>query len=223
MPTAFTPQQMGFTIGQVVLNLSLAFALSYLAATLYRRLYAGPSYSFSFFLTLIVTPVVVAMIMMAIGSNVALSLGLVGALSIIRFRTVVKDTRDMSFLFLMIGIGLCCGAGAYPLAIMGTAFVCVVLTVMHYIPKSRQSPNEYILVFRQDASCNGEAESALASLVCWRELHGASDLGAGGGCEYTYRVRLASATTPEKLMHRLQSIDGIFDSTLISPQSQVAI
>lgn len=223
MPTAFAPQQMGFTIGQVGLNLSLAFALSYLAATLYRKLYAGPSYCFSFFLTLIVTPVVVAMIMMAIGSNIALSLGLVGALSIIRFRTVIKDTRDMSFLFLMIGIGLCCGAGAYPLAIMGAGFVCFVLTVMHYIPKSRHNANEYILVFRQDASSNGEVESALTGLVSWRELHGACDLGEEGGCEYTYRVRLASTTTPEQLMHRLKSIEGLRDSTLISPESQVAI
>jgi uncharacterized membrane protein YhiD involved in acid resistance len=223
MPTAFTPQQMSFTLGQVGLNLCLAFALAYLAAMMYRKLYSGPAYSFSFFVTLLVTPVVVTMIMMAIGSNVALSLGLVGALSIIRFRTVIKDTRDMSFLFLMIGIGLCCGSGAYPLAILGTIFVCLILVGIHFVAKVLKGPGEYILVFRNRGESNGEAERALDNMVGWRKLHGAADLGQDAGCEYTYRIRLGPAVTPESLLNRLKGIKGLYDSSLISPESQVAL
>lgn len=223
MPTAFSPQQMNFTLGQIGLNLCLAFALAYLAATMYRRMYAGPAYSFSFFVTLLVTPVVVSMIMMAIGSNVALSLGLVGALSILRFRTVIKDTRDMSFLFLMVGIGLCCGSGAYAMAILGTLFVCAVLIGIHFVAKVRKSPSEYILVFRQQGQADGETEQALDSLLDWRKLHGAADLGQDGGCEYTYRIRLGTSVTPQTLLNRLKTIKGLYDSSLISPESQVAI
>jgi len=223
MPAVFTPQQMSFTLGQIALNFCLAFSLSYLAAALYRRLYSGPGYSFAFFITLIVTPVVVAMIMMAIGSNVALSLGLVGALSIIRFRTVVKDSRDMAFLFFMIGIGLCCGSGAYALAIVGTGFICLVLFGLHFVARNRGSASEYLLVFRKEDAEEKEAEQALDDLVTWRRLHGASDLGKDGGVEYTYRVRLGPTVSPENLLSRLKSVRGLSGSALISPESQLAI
>lgn len=223
MPTAFTPQQMSFTLGQIALNLCLSFALAFLAATLYRKLYSGLSYSFSFFVTLLVTPVVVTMIMMAIGSNVALSLGLVGALSIIRFRTVIKDTRDMAFLFLMIGIGLCCGSGGYGLAITGTIFICGILFAIHYTGKARLAPSEYILVFRCRGHDQGETDRTLSNLVAWRKLHGAADLGEEEGIEFTYRVRLGTSITAEALLNRLRAIKGLSQTSLISPESQLAI
>jgi hypothetical protein len=223
MPTALTPQEMSFTLGQVALNLGLSFSLAFLAGTLYRKLFAGPSYSFSFYVTLLVTPVVVCMIMMAIGSNVALSLGLVGALSIIRFRTVIKDNRDMAFLFLMIGIGLCCGSGGYGIALCGTLFVCVVLAVIHAISQSRWIPSEYILVFRRNGRDDGDADRVLKDLVSWRKLHGASDLGPEEGCEFTYRVRLGPAVRPETLLDRLKMVKGLSQSALISPESQLAL
>ncbi len=214
---------MSFTLGQVALNLGLAFALAFLAATVYRKLYSGPSYSFSFFVTLLVTPVVVCMIMMAIGSNVALSLGLVGALSIIRFRTVIKDNRDMAFLFLMIGIGLCCGSGGYGIAIAGTVFVCGVLGALYAVDRSRWVPSEYLLVFRRDGHDEADTDRVLESLVSWRKLHGASDLGPDDGCEYTYRVRLGPSVTPETLLNRLRTVQGLSQSALISPDSQLAL
>jgi len=223
MPAAFTPQQMSFTLGQMALNFCLAFALSYLTALMYRKLYSGPAYSFSFFVTLLVTPAVVTMIMMAIGSNVALSLGLVGALSVIRFRTVIKDTRDMAFLFLMIGIGLCCGSGAYALALVGTLFICAILAGLYLVGKARRMPGEYILVLRRRQDDEGETEQALDGLLAWRKLHGAADLGDDEGFEYTYRVRLAPPVTPETLLGRLRRIRGLSQTSLISPESQVAI
>jgi uncharacterized membrane protein YhiD involved in acid resistance len=223
MPTALTPQQMSFTLGQILLNLCLSFALSYLVAKLYRRFFTGPGYSFSFFITLLVTPVVVCMIMMAIGSNVALSLGLVGALSIIRFRTVVKDTRDLTFLFLNIGIGLCCGSGGYGLAIFGTGFVGLVLFVLHMINQSRWAPSEYILVVRTRQDLNGQTQEAIEPLVSWHRLHGAADLGPDDGIEYTYRLRLSPSVRPETLLNRLRALDGVSHSTLISPESQLAV
>ncbi len=223
MPTGFTPQYINFTLGQIALNLCLAFALAYLSATVYRKLYTGPSYSFSFFMTLLVTPVTVAMIMMAIGSNIALSLGLVGALSIIRFRTVIKDTRDMAYLFLMIGIGLCCGSGGYALAILGTIFVCTVVIAVHYAARGGAGPREYILVFRQRGEDNEDTGRLLDSLLSWRKLHGAADLGSSEGCEYTYRVRLSPAVGPETLVNRLKAIAGLSSPSLISPESQLAI
>jgi len=222
MPFSFASEEFSLTLTRVLLNLCLSFGLALVAAVMYRRMYTGPAYSSSFFVTLIVTPIVVTMIMMAIGSNVAMSIGLVGALSIIRFRTVIKDTRDMAFLFLMIGIGLCCGAGVYPLAIVGTVFVGAVLTGIHFLG-NKGGEREYILVFRRRGVGTDEAEEALADFVDWRKLHGAADLGPEGGCEYTYRIKLSAAATPERLISRLRAVDGLYDSSLISPESQVAV
>lgn len=223
MLDAFSPQQINLTLGQVALNLSLSFALAYLAAWVYRRVHSGPSYSFSFYVTLLVTPVVVTMIMMAIGSNVAMSLGLVGALSIIRFRTVVKDPRDMSYLFLMIGIGLCCGSGAYALAILGTLFVCTMLVVVHKIARGGAGPSEFILIFRKQNGHEAESEAIMGGLLSWRKLHGVTDLGESEGCEYTYRIRLSGSAKPETLIDRLRNVGGLSHATLISPDSQVDI
>jgi len=223
MQSAFLPQQMSLTFGQIGLNLGLSFALAYLVSLLYRRWYAGPSYSFSFYVTLLVSPVVVCMIMMAIGSNIALSLGLVGALSIIRFRTVIKDSRDLAFLFLMIGIGLCCGSGGYALAILGTLFVSAVLFGVCVIGKARGTPSEYILVFQQKERDDSGAELLLDEMVGWKKLQGASDLGEDRGCEYTYRVRLNPMVTAEEMLHRLRGVKGFSHSSLISPESQLVI
>jgi len=222
MPSAFSAQQLNFTIGQILLNLALAFALAFLTATVYRKVHHGPSYSFSFYVTLLITPVVVTMIMMAIGSNVALSLGLVGALSIVRFRTVIKDTRDMAYLFLVVGIRLCCGSGAYPLAVFGTAFASAVAIALHLAGRIGVVPDEYILVFRSDAD-GGETERSLGKLVRWCRLHGAADLGDGENCEYTYRVRLAEGFSPAMLITKLRQLGGFVEPSLISPESQLTL
>jgi hypothetical protein len=223
MLNAFTPEQMSFTAGQVVLNLCLAFALAFLVSTAYRKVHTGPTYSMSFFLTLLVTPVVVAMIMMAIGSNVALSLGLVGALSIIRFRTVIKDSRDMTYLFLVVAIGLCCGSGAYALAVLGTFFVCGVVVATYFATRSGLGPAEYILVFRNKDGADESTGRRLDELVGWRKLHGVADLGESDGCEYTYRVRLRPGSTPESLLDKLREMKHLSQSSLISPESQLAL
>ncbi len=223
MPPSLTPQHFGFSAGQVILNLALAFALAYLAASFYRKLQVGPSSSRSFFLTLVVTPVVVAMIIMAIGSNIALSLGLVGALSIIRFRTVIKDTRDMSFLFLAIGIGLCAGSGTYWLAILGTIFACAVVAAVHYMGKANFSPGEFILVFRKNSSTDGALDETMSQMTSWNRLHSVVDLGNDMGSEFTYRIHLHPTINPETFIERMKSIRTLSHSSLISPESQLTM
>lgn len=222
MPEAISPQLINFTMGQIGLNLCLSFALAFLSATVYRTVYRGPNYSTSFFLTLLITPVVVTMIMMAIGSNVAMSLGLVGALSIVRFRTVIKDTADMSYLFLTIGIGLCCGANAYALAMISTVLICAIILFIHYAITSGFKPAEYILVFRQQRGTE-ESTELMQSLLTWQKLHGVTDLGESEGCEYTYRIRLNPSVSPETLLDRLRRISGLSHSALLSPDSQLVL
>ena len=215
--------QVDLTPAQVLMSFLFAFSLGFLWATVYQRTHSGVAYTRSFFLSLLLLPPIVAMIMMAIGSNVALSLGLVGSLSVIRFRTVIKDTKDMTFLFFAVGIGLCCGASAWMVAALGTFTVIFIMLVMSRIGHGRPGSADYILIFRSDRR---EPWSTVApeaqSLIRWKQLRGATDLNQDKEFEYTYSVRLASKTSPEKVVSEISN-GAIKQVTLIAPENHLEL
>jgi len=215
--------QIDLTPSQIVLSYLLAFGLAFLWATVYRKTHSGVAYTRSFFLALILVSPTVAMIMMAIGSNIALSLGLVGALSIIRFRSVIKDTRDMAFLFMAIGIGLTAGAHAWTVGILGTITVSVIAVVLSQYGRFGIGSSDYILIFRSEERepWNSFSEQA-RKLVSWSELRGATDVDQGREFEYTYNVRLAGETRPERLVGEISN-GKIRDVTLIAPENHLEI
>ncbi len=211
------------TPAQVVLSYLLAFSLAFLWATVYRKTHSGIAYTRSFFLTLMLISPIVTMVMLAIGSNVALSLGLVGALSIIRFRTVIKDSKDMTFLFLAIGIGLCCGANAWMVAIIGTVVISAITFMMSKIGHDKAGSADYILIFRSNEKEPWQAISPEAqSLISWKQLRGATDLDHGQDFEYTYSVRLARKAAAEKIVGEMSNAN-VRQVTLISPENHLEL
>ncbi len=211
------------TPGQIFLSFLLAFALGYLWATVYRKTHSGVAYTSAFFMSLLLIPSIVAMVMMAIGSNVALSLGLVGSLSVIRFRTVIKDTKDMTFLFLAIGIGLCCGANAWLVAIFGTSTIALITIIFSKIGHDKAGSADYILIFRSKEKEPWNALKPEAqSMISWKQLRGATDIDQGNDFEYTYSVRLATKATPEKIIGEL-STGAIRNVTLITPENHLEL
>ncbi len=208
---------------QVLLSLLIAFALAFLWATVYRKTHSGVAYTRSFFLSLIMIPPIVAMIMMAIGSNIALSLGLVGSLSVIRFRTVIKDTKDMTFLFMAIAIGLTAGANVWLVGIMGTIVVALIAIVMTKAGHNQASSADYILIFRSDRQDPWEALPAGAKeLITWRQLRGVTDIAQGQDFEYTYSVRLASKASPERVATEFSN--GVARQvTMITPENHLEL
>jgi uncharacterized membrane protein YhiD involved in acid resistance len=215
--------QVDLSPAQILTSLLLAFALAFIWATVYRKTHSGVAYTRSFFLTIMLVPSIVAMIMMAIGSNIALSLGLVGSLSVIRFRTVIKDPKDMAFLFLAIGIGLTCGATAWMVAVIGTFMISVVVVLMSKIGHDKPSSGDYILIFRSDKREPWETITPQAqSLIKWKQLRGATDLNSGKEFEYTYSIRLASRTSPEKMVGEICN-GSIKQVTLITPENHLEL
>ena len=209
---------------QVALNFLLAFALAFIWATVYRKTHSGVAYTRSFHLSLMLIAPIVSMIMMAIGSNVALSLGLVGSLSVIRFRAVIKDTKDMTFLFLSIGIGLCCGASAWMVALIGTLFIGLSTIVMSKIGHHKASSADYILIFRSDQKEPWSHLPATAlEMISWKQLRGATDVNSGKEYEYTYNVRLASKATAESIVSALGSNGVARQVTMIAPENHLEI
>jgi uncharacterized membrane protein YhiD involved in acid resistance len=211
------------TPAQIILSFLLAFALGFIWATVYRKTHSGIAYTRSFFLTLMLISPIVAMVMMAIGSNVALSLGLVGALSIIRFRTVIKDTKDMTFLFLGIGIGLCSGANAWMVAIIGTIMISLITIVMSKIGHDKAGSADYIMIFRSEHKEPWEkVQPETQSLISWKQLRGATELDHGKDFEYTYSIKLAPKATPERVIGAMSN-GAVRQVTIITPENHLEI
>jgi uncharacterized membrane protein YhiD involved in acid resistance len=208
---------------QATLSILLAFALAFLWATVYRKTHSGVAYTRSFYFSLILVSPIVAMIMMAIGSNIALSLGLVGSLSVIRFRTVVKDTKDMAFLFMAIAIGLTAGANVWLVGIIGTLLIAIIMVVLSRLGHDGVGSSDYILIFRSNQKDPWENLPVEAKeLISWRQLRGATDVDHGSEFEYTYSVRLARKAAPEKVIRAI-STDGIRQVTMIAPENHLEL
>lgn len=135
----------GFTLWEVLTALGLTFFLSLLIAYFYRETHRGLSYSVSFVHTLVLMGVTVAIIMLIIGSNIARAFALVGALSIIRFRTAMKEPRDVAFIFITMAVGMACGTGFYMAAIVFTLFICAMVYFMNRFDIGSSTVSEVLL------------------------------------------------------------------------------
>jgi uncharacterized membrane protein YhiD involved in acid resistance len=111
------------TMQEAIANLLIALMCGLLIAVLYKVTYRGLSYSANFFNSIILLTMITALVIMVIGNNIARAFGLVGAMSIIRFRTAVKDPQDIMFIFFALGIGLASGAGMYAITLTGTILI----------------------------------------------------------------------------------------------------
>ncbi len=118
------------TVGRVIINMLVTLIVALFIYWVYRKTYTGVVYSKSFNVTLLLTCMVTAMVMMVIGTNLALSLGMVGALSIIRFRSAIKDPKDIGFIFWGISAGLSAGTGSYVIAVVGSVIIALILFIM---------------------------------------------------------------------------------------------
>lgn len=145
------------TLGTVLQNLSVAVLCSLLIAVFYKYSYKGPGYSASFVHSLIALSMITAIVIMVIGNNLARAFGLVGAMSIIRFRTAVKDTIDIVFIFFALGIGMAAGVGLYSVAFGGTIFIGLILLALSKTDFLIIRKEKFLLQFRYLAEDGVEA------------------------------------------------------------------
>lgn len=137
-----------FTFTDVAIVLSLGFVLSMVNAWVYRATHRGTSYAQSFAQTLVIMGMVTSLIMLIIGSNIARAFSLIGALSVIRFRNAVKETRDVGFMFMPMAIGMACGTCFYMLAVFATAFFAAVIGIMYRFDVFSKQVTERLLRVR---------------------------------------------------------------------------
>jgi len=194
----------------MVLAMVLAFAVGLFIFFIYKKSYAGVMYSASFGVTLIGLTMVTALVILAVTSNIVLSLGMVGALSIVRFRTAIKEPSDIVFLFWAIAAGIVLAAGLIPLAIFGSLLIGLILLVFS---RHRSFDQPYILVIH---CADAEAEKASRAYVAAnvKKLSLKSKSVAKDCIELNYEVRLKDADSD--FINTLSDLPGVSHTVMVS-------
>ena len=142
---ALASMQVKMPVQTVLLVLLIAFLVALIIFITYKNTYTGVLYNPRFNVSLIMITMITTMVMVVIGSNISVSLGMVGALSIIRFRTAIKDPRDTAFIFWCVVSGLACGTQNYTIVLVGSLFICLILFIFK---KIASNTNKYVLVIK---------------------------------------------------------------------------
>ena len=207
----FLEQVSGFSFLDMAVSLILALAIGLFIFEIYRKTYQGVMYSRSFGITLLALAMITDLAIMTVTSNVVLSLGMVGALSIVRFRTAIKEPLDIAFLFWSIVVGIMLGAGMIPLAVFGSIILGVVFLVFSNL-KNNDTP--YILVLQcADDTVEQKATEELAKTV---KRHNIKSKTVGAeGIELTIEVRLPNGSSTQ-FINELYAVEGVRYATLVS-------
>lgn len=194
----------------MILTLVLAFGIGLFIFLVYKKTYRGVMYASSFGVTLIALTMITSMLILAVTSNVVLSLGMVGALSIVRFRTAIKEPLDIAFLFWAIAAGIVLAAGMIPLAVMGSVVIGIILLV--FVNKKSHS-NPFIVVLQCTDHSAEEQATAFLLANCSRCTVKSKTVRTGA-IELNMEVRLKDSNTD--FINELSAMPGINSAVLVS-------
>lgn len=217
--------QASFNVWQVTLKLTIATLLGFTIAIVYRRTHTGISYSQGFVISLILVTVISAAAMMVIGNSLARAFGLVGALSIIRYRTVVKDVKDAAYIFLALVTGFACGVGAFQVAVLTDTFVLGIVAALTRYHFGLMHHHDFVLSFifnRNDGHAEGYRE--IFERLCRRQTLIHVEPGAAEHSLFlTFDISLREGVDSTALIDELRSIRGVSAVKLISASDDGAI
>lgn len=200
-----------FSLTDTLLSLGAAFLIGLFIYYVYQKTYSGVLYSRSFNVSLVAILLVTTLVISGVTSNVVLSLGMVGALSIVRFRTAVKDPMDLVFLFWALAEGILCGASLLPLALIG----CPVLGVFLLVFANRQQKdNPYLIIIRL---LDGELEETIEALLkeeVKKMLLKSKTVTGGAGTELIYEIRPYDSNS--SFINAISKITGVESAVMVS-------
>ena len=210
-----------FTYGEILLNLMLAFILGMIISYVYKITHKGLSYSQSFILTIVFVTIIVSMVIMIIENNLARAFALVGALSIIRFRTVVKDTKDTAFIFLGLAAGLACGTSNYFIAISGTLVISAIIFILHITNFGTLYKSEFILRYVTKKTNANDHSKLLDKYAKSSSLLHLEPTGDRDQIRVSVDIVLKNNSSAEVLVAELNKVETLSDITLIASKSDV--
>lgn len=195
------------TLMTIVVDMLLALVIGILIYEIYKRYFCGVVYSRTFALTLIGMTVLTCMVTLAISTNIVISLGMVGALSIVRYRSAVKEPLDIMYLFWSITMGITIGASMYLLGAVGMFFMLIIVAVMH---RKQEKAKAYVMIFHG----NDEAEKQVIDLV--KDIPHAVKSKITRGDNFEISVTLDLNEKELDIADKVRAINGVSDVTLIS-------
>ena len=198
----------------ILFSLLLAFVIGLFIAFVYRKNYRGVMYSNNFTLTLVLMTMITCPVVMCIRESIALSMGMVGALSIVRFRTAVKDPLDTAYMFWALTMGILLGAGQFFLTALTVVGIAVLITVLVMIQSKHQG--SFLLVVRMGEEADRAASQIIGGIRIQKLK---SKTVSSNGIEATYEVRLDK---PDAILNKLRSVQGVYDATLVSYSGETA-
>lgn len=208
--SSFLESVTGFSMSEVLLAMLFAVIVGLFIFWVYKKTFTGILYSSGFALTLIGLTLVTTLVIIAVTSNVVLSLGMVGALSIVRFRTVIKEPMEIVFLFWSIAVGIVIGAGMIPLAVLGSVIIGIILLIF---ANRKNVENAYILVLNCE---NEEAENTAAELLknTVKKYRIKSKTVNADGIELTTELKIKDDKMA--FVNQMNKITGVKNATLVS-------
>jgi uncharacterized membrane protein YhiD involved in acid resistance len=201
----------------VLINVLLAFVLGFFIAAIYRLTYQGYAYSAAFVNTLIIISMVTAIVIMVIGNNLARAFGLVGAMSIIRFRTAVKDSKDIAFVFFALAAGLATGAGSHMIGLVSCILVGAAILFL-YLFNFGITPHKELLLRFWMAPSEDEKPPYLRIFEKYFKTHRLINMRSarlGQFLELSFNVRFKDDASHQKLIKELSMIEGIERISLV--------
>jgi uncharacterized membrane protein YhiD involved in acid resistance len=201
----------------VLLSLLLAFVLGQVLAWVYYFTHSGLSYSRSFVQSLVLITVVVAMVMSVIGTSIVIAVGLMGSLAIIRFRNIIKDTRDIAFIFCSLVVGMATGFHRYYIAIVGTIVLSLIVIYLYLTDFGAHQPHNGFLRFSLRGHIGSDHPvTAILKRFCSNfTLISAQESGFGtSAVEYAYQLMIRNSATNEQMLTELKTVVGIGDISL---------
>ncbi len=214
------------SLQHVISAMLLSFVLCSVIAKLYQLTFQSLSYSRSFVHTLILGGMITCMVMMSMGDSIARGVGVLGALSLIRFRTVVRDPRDMMFLFAALGLGIACGAGMFAVAVVGCALLSSVIVLLHWAPFATRRRYEAMLRFLVETdndAARTEVDAVLAECCSAYMLLAMREAVQGDLLEYSYQVRLIDPSYQVDIVKKLEALDSIAEVNLVMQRTTVEL
>lgn len=210
LKSSFMENATALSVVDILIAMSLSLVLGLFVMAVYKKTFKGVMYSHSFSVSLLAMTLITTLIILAITSNVILSLGMVGALSIVRFRSAIKEPLDIAFLFWSISIGIISGAGLISLAVFGSVFVGIIM-VLFINKDSNDSP--YILVINCDDEHSERSSMKMLEGKVKRYVLKSKTV-SKNGVEVTIEVRLKDMATP--FINELCAIAGVKNAVLVS-------
>jgi hypothetical protein len=199
-----------FSVGDVAIALTLSFVLSAMIGWIYRFTHRNISYSQSYVQTLVILGMLIALIMLVIGSNIARAFALVGALSVVRFRNAIKETRDVGFIFLVMGVGMAAGTRFYTLAIVAAVAISLVIVVMFRFNWFAADVQRQVVKVQvpPDGNYTEHIQDVLIAHTSEFELVSLESIRGGTLTELMYTVQLKKGHEPGQLINALAERTG---------------